>query len=193
MQKLYGVLLAGAVLIAASTVNAMPEQIGVVDFQKVGKAISFQTAMESLVKERLGNQNKAISDAATKMRDLQNSLKDDTKSLTDAEKTAKATEFAKTRDSLQSLQSEMASKLIAIRQSVEKDIKDKLDQTLGSIATKHKIELVLTTSGAAFVANKVDLTDELITELAKIYGRSDSSMASSTPSTTSFNRLTRTK
>jgi len=85
--------------------------------------------------------------------------------------------LATLRAALAKVQSSMQTKMMSLRQNLGDEIKAKLEQMLGTIAAKHNVQTVYTSMGLAYAANKVDLTNELIEELAKIYGRADATPA----------------
>ncbi len=180
MKTLRNTLAIMSLLSLSLSAKALPESIGIIDFQKVEQTISFDTIVQERTEGRLGDQGKAIRDATATLNAKQNDLQDKAKTMSEAQIKALAQEIATLRTNLQSLQMQVGKKLNADRQSLWSELKDQIYQTTSSIAKKHKLDLVLTANSAAYVANKVDLTDEMIAELKKIYGTQAPN--SSTPS-----------
>ncbi|MDQ2993546.1 MAG: OmpH family outer membrane protein [Pseudomonadota bacterium] len=173
MHKLLGAILAGSLMMVGSSAFGAATQVGIVDYQKIAQAISFQKVLTQKLESSMSAQRKSLTDLTTKISAKEKEMTDKAATLTADQKKALQADLEKMRAELQKAQTEMQTKMTALRQNIGQEVKDKVEQAIGSIATKHNIEQVFTSMGLAYAANKVDLTDELITELAKTYGRAE--------------------
>lgn len=168
MQKFIGAILAGSLMFVGTGVFAA---VGVVDYQKVAQAISFQKAMTDRMQSATADSRKTVTEMSAQISAKEKELKDKAATLSADQKKALESGLANLRASLTKAQSDMQTKMMSLRQSLGDEIKTSLEKTLGAIAAKHNLESVYTTMGLAYAKDKVDLTEELITELAKTYGR----------------------
>lgn len=161
-------LISSLIMVCALSAKAEPtDSVGIVDYQKLGQSISFQDLFKSKMEAALGTSRQDIETLTKAMQEKQKSLDDKTAKLTADQKKALTAALEEMRKKLTAMQADSQKKMMDVRTSIGNELKQKLEQVTGQVAAKHNLSLVFINSSLAYATNKVDITDELITELAK--------------------------
>jgi Skp family chaperone for outer membrane proteins len=170
MRKLLVAVFSGLMMVSAVSAVAAPEAFGVVDYQKLGQAISFQNIFKSKMDAAIGTSSADMATLSKAMQEKQKQLDDKNAKLSDAQKKELTDAIAEQQKKLASMQAESQKKAMEVRTSLGNDLKKKVEDATGRVAAKHNLSLVLVNNSVAWAGNKVDITDELIAEVAKALG-----------------------
>jgi Skp family chaperone for outer membrane proteins len=170
MSKLLVAVFSGLMMVSAVNVVAAPESFGVVDYQKLGQAISFQTIFKSKMDAAVGTSSADMATLSKTMQEKQKQLEDKNAKLSDEQKKALTDAITEQQKKLATLQADSQKKAMEVRTSLGNDLKKKVEEATGRVAAKHNLSLVLVNNSVAWAGNKVDITDELIAEVAKALG-----------------------
>ncbi len=169
MRKVIVGIFSGLMMLGA--VNAMAaDPIGVVDYQKLSQVISFQDLFKTRMETATASSRQDIETLTKAMQEKQKQLDDKTAKLTDAQKKALTDTVDQQKKKLAEMQTESQKKIMDVRTNLGNELKQKLDQVMGEVASKHNLSMVLVNASVAYAANKVDVTDEVASELSKVLG-----------------------
>lgn len=168
MRKALVGLLSGLIMVGAMSASAATgDPVGVVDYQKLGQSISFQDLFKSKMEAAMGSSRQDMETLSKAMQEKQKQLDDKNAKLTDEQKKTLAAAVDEQKKKLAVMQADSQKKAVEARMALGNDLKKKLEDVTSQVAAKHNLSLVFINSSLAYAANKVDITDELVTELAK--------------------------
>lgn len=170
MRKVIVGIFTGLMMICAVGANAASDPVGVVDYQKVGQAISFQELFKTKMETAMGTSRQDMETLTKAMQEKQKQLDDKNAKLTDAQKKELTDTVAQQKKKLTDMQTESQKKMMTVRTDLGNDLKKKLEESVARVAAKHNISAVFLSNSLAYAANKVDITDELIADLASAFG-----------------------
>jgi Skp family chaperone for outer membrane proteins len=170
MRRVLVGIFSGLMMVGAMTAVAAAEPVGVVDYQKLGQSISFQDLFKTRMEASMGTSRQDIETLTKAMQEKQKQLDDKTAKLTDEQKKALTSAIDQQKKKLSDMQADSSKKAMDARTNLGNDLKQKLEQVMGQVAAKHNLSLVLVNASLAYAANKVDVTDEIVAELAKALG-----------------------
>lgn len=170
MRGLRVAVFSALMMLGAMNVSAATEAVGVVDYQKLGQSISFQDFFKSRMEAVSGTSRQDIETLTKAMQEKRTQLEDKEAKLTDAQKKELTATVDEQKKKLSEMQSAAQKKMMEVRTSVGDELKQKLEQTMAQVALKHNLSMVLVKASVAYAVNKVDVTDEVVAELAKALG-----------------------
>lgn len=170
MRKILVAVVTGLMMVSTLNAMAAAEPVGIVDYQKLGQAISFQNIFKAKMEAAMGTSSQDIATLSKAMQEKQKQLDDKNAKLTDEQKKALTDAIAEQQKKLASMQGDAQKKSMDVRMNLGKELKQKVEDATARVAAKHNINLVFVNASVAYAANKVDITDELVTELAKALG-----------------------
>ncbi|MGD9592589.1 MAG: OmpH family outer membrane protein [Candidatus Berkiella sp.] len=158
-------------LMMLGTVSAMAaEPVGVVDYQKLGQLISFQDLFKTRMETATSASRQDIETLTKAMQEKQKQLDDKTAKLSDAQKKELQSTVDQQKQKLTQMQTESQKKVMEIRTNLGNELKQKLEEVMGQVAAKHNLSVVLVSASVAYASNKVDVTDEVASDLSKALG-----------------------
>ncbi len=158
-------------LMMLGAVNAMAaDSVGVVDYQKLSQVISFQDLFKSRMEAATASSRQDLETLTKAMQEKQKQLDDKTAKLTDSQKKELTDTIDQQKKKLTEMQTESQKKMMDVRTSLGNELKQKLDQVMSQVASKHNLSMVLVNASVAYAVNKVDVTDEVASELSKALG-----------------------
>jgi Skp family chaperone for outer membrane proteins len=146
------------------------ESVGVIDYQKLGQSISFQDLFKTKMEAAIGNSRQELETLSKAVQEKANQLNGKNVKLTAEQKKSLTEAVDELKKKLSDKQSEAQKKAMEVRTNMGNELKKKLEDVVGQVAAKHNVTVVFNNSSLAYAANKVDLTDEVIAELAKSLG-----------------------
>ncbi len=158
-----------ALFLLLGSTSVLAETIGVVNIQKVNAVLKFKNIIKARVVYATREQGPVLTDMSSKISTKENQLRNKNSSLSADQKKTIETEVAAERQKFFDLQRSYQLKTVTLYNKESNDIKNKVEQTLGVIAEKHHVHTVINEADVAYATRKIDLTDELISELKKIY------------------------
>ena len=170
MRRVLVGIFSGLMIVAAMSAIAAAEPVGVVDYQKLGQSISFQDLFKTRMEASIGNSRQDIETLTKAMQEKQKQLDDKTAKLTDEQKKALTSAIDQQKKKLSDMQADSSKKAMEAHTNLGNELKQKLEQVMGQVAAKHDLSFVLVNASLAYAANKVDVTDEVVAELAKALG-----------------------
>ncbi len=169
MRKMILGMLTALVMVCSIGAKAAAEPVGVVDFQKISQAISFQELFKKKMEESMSNSRQEIEALTKAMQEKQKQLTDSTK-LTDEQKKLLTDAVDEQKKKLSEKQAEVQKSAMALRTDFTKELKQKVEDATGRVAAKHNLSMVFQSNSLAYAADKIDLTDELIADLSSSLG-----------------------
>lgn len=169
MRKLIVGAFSGLLMLGAVSALAA-DSVGVVDYQKLSQSISFQDLFKTRMESATASSRQNIETLTKAMQEKQKQLDDKTAKLTDAQKKELTETVDQQKKKLAEMQTESQKKLMEIRTNLGNELKQKLDQVMGQVAAKHNLSMVFVNASLAYASNKVDVTDEVASELSKVLG-----------------------
>lgn len=170
MRKILLGIMSSVLLVGTLSAVAAGDPVGVVDYQKLGQSISFQDLFKTRMEAATGTSRQDIETLTKAMQEKQKQLDDKNAKLTADQKKALAEAVDQQKKKLVEMQANTQKKMMELRTTLGDDIKQKLEQVIGQVAAKHNLSMVLVNASLAYAANKVDVTDEVVAELAKTLG-----------------------
>lgn len=171
MKTLCKLILLSFWLVCWQSASATSKPIGVVDIQKIMQTISFQKVNQQRVLGLASTSRNAIKELSTQIAAQQHQLTDSSAALSAAQKQNLEVDLKNKMLKMLTMQRKFKQEISHLSTQNNQEIKNDIDKTIGMVATKHDLDLVVTTMTLAYAANKIDLTDELIAEFSKKYGR----------------------
>lgn len=169
MRKLIVGLFSGVMMLSAASALAA-DPVGIVDYQKLSTMISFQDLFKTRMESATASSRQDIETLSKAMQEKQKQLDDKTAKLSDSQKKELTDTVEQQKKKLAEMQSESQKKMMDIRTNLGNELKQKLDQVMGQVAAKHNLSMVFVNASIAYASNKVDVTDEVATELSKALG-----------------------
>lgn len=169
MCKVLVGLFSGLMMVCAMSASAS-DPVGVVDYQKLGQSISFQDLFKTKMETVMGTSRQDMETLTKAMQEKQKQLDDKNAKLTDEQKKSLTAAVEEQKKKLAAMQADSQKKAMDARMNLGNELKQKLEQATSTVAAKHNLSVVFINSSLAYAANKVDITDELVTELAKALG-----------------------
>lgn len=158
-------------LMMLGTASAMAaEPVGVVDYQKLSQQISFQDLFKTRMEAATNTSRQDMETLTKAMLEKQKQLDDKSAKLSDAQKKELQSTVDQQKQKLSQMQTESQKKVMEIRTNLGNELKQKLEEVMGQVAAKHNLSMVLVSASLAYAANKVDVTDEVATDLSKSLG-----------------------
>jgi Skp family chaperone for outer membrane proteins len=171
MSKVLVGLFSALIMASAMTASAAAtDPVGIVDYQKLGQSISFQDLFKTKMEAAMGTSRQDMETLTKAMQEKQKQLDDKNAKITDEQKKSLTAAVDEQKKKLASMQADSQKKMMEVRTNLGNDLKKKLEDITSQVAAKHNLSLVFINSSLAYASNKVDITDELVTELAKALG-----------------------
>ena len=168
MSRVFAGLFSSIIMACALNANAGPsDPVGVVDYQKLSQSISFQDLFKSKMEAAMGTTRQDVETLTKAMAEKQKQLDDKNAKLSDEQKKSLTAAVEEQKKKLSAMQADSQKKLMDVRTNLGNDLKQKLEQVTSQIAAKHNLSVVFINSSLAYAVNKVDITDEIVVELAK--------------------------
>lgn len=169
MRKLIVGLFSGVMMLSAASALAA-DPVGIVDYQKLSTMISFQDLFKTRMEAATSSSRQDIETLSKAMQEKQKQLDDKAAKLSDSQKKELTDTVEQQKKKLAEMQSDSQKKMMDIRTNLGNELKQKLDQVMGQVAAKHNLSMVFVNASIAYASNKVDVTDEVATELSKALG-----------------------
>lgn len=170
MRRILVTFFSGLMLVCTLSAIAGTDPVGIVDYEKVGQALVYRELLKVKMNSALGTARQKIETLTKAIQEKKAQLADKNTQLSDDQKSALLSAVEQQKKNISDLQSAAEKKVVEIRMSFTNYLKRNLEETTKRVAAKHNLSIVFSSSSVAYTVNKVDITDEVITELAKILG-----------------------
>ncbi len=161
------VVLAAPILAAADQPTSTNMKIGVVDWQQLyAKSPQAEAAGKRLEKEFQDRQEKL----ATKQKEMQTKYdkwQRDREILSEADRTKLEKELGKLQQELRRMEEEFRADKTARHLEEKDDFERLVQEVIEKLGTSEKYDLILTQETTSFSANRLDVTEEVLKQLAK--------------------------
>lgn len=170
MQKAMMTLLSALLLCTVTVASASQMKIGVVNFQEVQQKVRLTEMFKQRI-SGLRTEFKGEIDILQAQREAivaeRSKLNDKEAKFTDAERKQLEAKIKKQETEMSKVRQEMRTQMVDARKKIAEESQVFFEKTIGKVAKKAGVDVVLNTNSVVYAADKVDLTDKVIAAFQK--------------------------
>lgn len=162
MKKL---VITAAALLLSMSVFADDMKIGIVDVRQVLQSSPQVAAMQKKLQQQFADREKQLQAAQQQFQQDADKLNRDAAVMKPADRDALAKKAQAEQDNLRTMQMSMQKDLYAKQNEAMQTILNQMQDIISQIAKAKNLSLVITKDAVAYVANDVDVTQDVIAKM----------------------------